>query len=72
MACHLFSAKPLSEPTLDLSIGPIGRNFNFNQNEKKLFHKNVFENIVCEMATILSRGDVLIFYDKYVNGTRAK
>ena len=30
--------------------------WNFNQNIKLFIHKNAFENIVCEMAAILSRG----------------
>ena len=29
--------------------------WNINQNTKLFFHKNVFENVVCEMAAILSR-----------------
>ena len=57
MACRLFGTKPLSKPMqsycqLDL------RNklkWNFNQNTKLFIHKNVSENIVCEMAAILSR-----------------
>ena len=31
------------------------RQWNFNQNEKKFIHENAPENIVCEMAAILSR-----------------
>ena len=41
-----------------LSIGPLGTNFSEIQIEiKKIFiHENAFENVVCEMAAILSRG----------------
>ena len=30
--------------------------WNFNQNTKLIIHENAFENIVCEVAAILSRG----------------
>ena len=30
--------------------------WNFNQNTKFFIHENAYENIVCEMAAILSRG----------------
>ena len=30
--------------------------WNFNQNTKFFIHKNALENILCDMATILSRG----------------
>ena len=33
--------------------------WNSYQNTKLFIHKNVFENIVCEMASVLSRGDEL-------------
>ena len=41
-----------------LSIGPLGTNYsaNFNQNTKTLIHENASENVVSEMAAILSRG----------------
>ena len=40
-----------------LSIGPVGTNFSeFYQNTKPFNHENEYENIVCEMAAILSRG----------------
>ena len=35
--------------------------WNFNQNKKLFIHENAFENVVCEMADILSRG-------RWVNG----
>ena len=37
------------------------RQWNFNQNTKFFIHENAFENIVCEMVAILSRG-------RWVNG----
>ena len=43
------------------SLGPLTTNLkNFNQNTKISIQINVPENIVCEMAAILSRGDELI------------
>ena len=44
-----------------MSILPFGTKlqWNFNQNKKLFFHENAFENIACEMAAILSRGDEL-------------
>ena len=40
-----------------LAIGPLGTKlqYNFNPNTKILIYKNAYENIVCEMAAILSR-----------------
>ena len=37
------------------------RQWNFNQNTKFFIHENAFENIVCKMVAILSRG-------RWVNG----
>ena len=56
MACRLFGAKPLLEPTLIY-----GKLDPWDQTsvkfELKLFNnENVFKNVVCEMATIMSRG----------------
>ena len=57
MACCLFSAKPLSKPML----GYYQLNFrnklewNLSQDRKLFIHENASENIVCEMAAILSR-----------------
>ena len=45
MACRLFDTKPLSK-----------LQWNFIQNTKLFVHRNSSENIVCEMAAILSRG----------------
>ena len=57
MACGLFSAKPLSKPMLLFcQFDHKEQIWNFNQNTKFFIHENASENIVCEMATILSRG----------------
>ena len=47
-----------------LLIGPLETNFseNFKQNSHIFIQENAFENIVCEMAAILSR-------PQYVNAT---
>ena len=57
VACHLFYAKPLPEPTL--SIGPIGTNFSEIEIKIQNFSlmKMHFENAVCEMAAI-SQGEM--------------
>ena len=57
MACRLFGAKPLSKPMLGYCQLDPQENFsNFNQNTTLFIHENASENIVCEMAAILSRG----------------
>ena len=58
MACRLFGAKPLSKPMLDYSQLSHKNKFQwkFNQNTKVFIHENASENIVCEMAVILSSG----------------
>ena len=39
-----------------LLIGPLGTNFsNLNRNSNILIKENAIENVVCEMASILSR-----------------
>ena len=40
-----------------LLIGPLETNFSeiLSRNYNIFIHENVFENVVCEMATILSR-----------------
>ena len=41
-------------------IGPVGTiQLNSNQNSNFLIHENAIENVVWEMADILSRGDEL-------------
>ena len=56
MACRLFSDKPLSKQML--SIGPFGTNFCeiWNQNSKTFSVTKMHLKIVCEKATIFSRG----------------
>ena len=62
MAYRLFGAKSLSKPMLDYFVEwDLGNKFpwKFKQNAKLFFHENAFENIICEMAAILSREDEL-------------
>ena len=57
MACRLAGAKPLSEPMLKYCELD-ARNklqWNFNRNSYKFIQDSPFENVVWEMATILSR-----------------
>ena len=58
MACRLFSAKPLPEPMMTYcQLEPSNKlQWNWDQNTKLFIHKNTFENFICEMAAILSRG----------------
>ena len=58
MACRLFGAKPLSKPMLDYcQLDPQEQTSMTFWSKYKLFiHENASENIVCEMAAILSRG----------------
>ena len=58
MACHLFGAKPLSKPILDIVRWTLGNKFmwNSNQNTKFFILKNASENTVSEMAAILPVG----------------
>ena len=58
MACRLFGAKPLSKPMLDCCHWTLRNKlqWNFNQNAKLFIRENACENIVLEMAAILSRG----------------
>ena len=57
MACRLFGAKPLSELCWVNVIWTLRNKlqWNCNQNMKLFIHENASENIVCEMAAILSR-----------------
>ena len=58
MACHMFSAKPLSEPVLAYSLlNPWEQIFTKfeNQNTKSFFHENAFEIAVFKIAAILFR-----------------
>ena len=60
MACRLFGTKPLSKSVLSFSKGHLRTNFSegLNQNTKFVIHENASENIVCEMAAILPRGEM--------------
>ena len=57
IACHLFGAKPLSEPTLAYYQMDLRKIFqwNLNKNTSILIRENAFENTVRKMAAILSR-----------------
>ena len=57
IAYCLFVAQPLSGLILTCQLDN-KLQWNFNQNKKKTFfiHENAVENVVCEMAAILSRG----------------
>ena len=57
MACRLFGAKPLPEPSSRTVNWTPGNKLqgNSNQNTKLFVHENAFETILCEMATILFR-----------------
>ena len=54
----MYSAKPLSEPMLDYyQLDPLEQSsVKFDQNTKILIHENTSENMICEIAFILSRG----------------
>ena len=54
---RLFVAKPLSEPMLGYcQLDPKEQTYeNFNTNSYIFIHENAFENVLCEMAAILSR-----------------
>ena len=56
MACRLFGTKPLPKPVLGYcQLYPYQQtSLNFNQKIKLFIHKNASENIICEMAAILS------------------
>ena len=64
MACRLFGAKPLTK-TMRWVIRN-KRQWNFSKNAKLFIHENAFQNIVCEMTAILSRGDELKAFNKQV------
>ena len=57
MACRLFADKPLSKPMLGYcSLDPWEQiQCSFNRNSNIFVQENVFENVVYEMASILSR-----------------
>ena len=57
MACHLIGAKPLSEPMPDYcQLDPWEHiSMKINQNTAIFIEENAHENVVYEMASILSR-----------------
>ena len=58
MACRLFGTKPLPEPVLTYSLSYIsfsGTNFFEIWINIQNFKENLFENVVCKIAAILSR-----------------
>ena len=56
MDCPLLGTEPLSKPMLVYCfLDPYKLQRHFNQNTKLFIHKNVSEDIVCEMAAILSK-----------------
>ena len=80
MACRLVGANPLSEPIQCWDIAKWTlRNklqWNFNRYSNIFIQENAFENVVCEMASILSRpqcvkGDTIIgSRDHFYNASR--
>ena len=57
IACRLFGAKPLSEPSWNIVNWTFRKKFQwkFSRNSNIFIRENAFENIVCETADILSR-----------------
>ena len=64
MACCLFGTKPLPEPMLIFrQLDPCEQtSVKFQSKYFFFFHENTYENVVCEMAAILSRGRWDIVY----------
>ena len=58
MACRLVGTKLLSEPCWNIVNWTLVNKlqWNSNRNTKFFIHGNEFENVVCEIAAILSRG----------------
>ena len=56
MVCRLFGAKPLSEPMMTYCQLDHKEHISikYHLNSKVFIQENSFENILCEMATILS------------------
>ena len=72
MICCLFSAKPLSEPVLEYClVDPWEQtSVKFYSKLKIFIQENAFENVVCEVAAILSQpqcvkqNKIIIFFTK--------
>ena len=64
MACHLFGAKPLSEPMLDYFQWTLANIFqwNYNQNKILLIQENAFENVIAKWQPFcLSLKKIMVF-----------
>ena len=61
MAFRLFGAKPLHEPMLTYFDWTLRNKRQRKSTIKFLIQKNSFENVVCQTAAILSRGDELSY-----------
>ena len=73
MACRLFGAKPLPEPMQAYcQLDPYEKTLKWISNKyaKSLIHENAFENVVCEMAVIMSRVEMHGQYDTILHSTR--
>ena len=57
MACRLDGAKPLSEPMMEYRNWTLRNKFQWNSNRNSyiFIQENALENVVCEVAFILSR-----------------
>ena len=60
MACRRNDTKPLSEPVLTYcQLDPKEHiSMNFIRNSNIFIQENMFENVVCQMVAILSRGEM--------------
>ena len=57
MVCRLFDVKPLPEPTLIYCQSDPSEQTSVKFISTKLFiHENALENVICQMAAILSTG----------------
>ena len=60
----LLGAKPLAEPMLTYCQLDPWEQISVNWKSNIFIHENAFENVVCEMAAILSRGNELNAFDR--------
>ena len=60
MVCRLFGAKPLPKPMLTYyQLDSYEQtSVRFKSKHNIFIHENAFENVVCEMADILSRAEM--------------
>ena len=60
MVCRPIGAKPLPEPMLTYcQLRPSVQTSMKSESKFKIFNnENAFENVVCELAAILSRGEI--------------